>query len=145
MDGVPVASGPARHGLQWVNGAPRAGRQAALAIALPTDRAAREVHLLYQDAGPPLSVAEVFAYGPDEASSADGGAEADEQALAHARAGEWAEAVRAYQEAARLAPDRASRHACLARARWRASRRTHLDVESLPDGGGDLVVPRPGR
>jgi hypothetical protein len=140
-----VATGPARHGLQWVNGAPRAGRQAVLAIALPADRAAREVRLLYQDAGPPLSVAEVFAYGPDEPSVGDAGGALAEQALAHARAGEWTDAARAYAEAARLAPDRASHHAGLARARWRAARRSRLDVESLTDGGRDLVAPRPGQ
>jgi hypothetical protein len=145
LDGAPVASGPARHGLQWVNGVPRAGRQAALAVALPPDRPASEVRLLFQDAGPPLVVAEVFAYGPDEPLVEDGGAAAAEQALAHAREGRWSEAVRAYAESVRLAPDRASRHACLARARWRAGRRARLDVEGLTDGGAELVLPRPGR
>jgi hypothetical protein len=144
LDGAVVAAGPARHGLQWINGAPRAGRQAALAIALPSDRPAREVRLLFQDAGPPLVVAEVFAYGPDEPLVGDAGAQAAEEALGHAREGRWTEAARAYAEAARLAPDRASHHACLARARWRAARRSWLDVESLTDGGPDLVAPRPG-
>jgi hypothetical protein len=134
LDGAVVAAGPARHGLQWINGAPRAGRQGALAIALPSDRPAREVRVLFQDAGPPLLVAEVFAYGPDEPLVADTGAGAAEEALAHAREGRWTEAARAYAEAARLAPGRASYHACLARARWRAARRSWLDVESLTDG-----------
>jgi hypothetical protein len=143
LDGVPVAQGPARHGLQWVNGAPRAGRQAVLAVALPGDRPAGELRLLFQESGPPLAVSEVFVYGPDEPSLPDQGAAAAEGALAEARAGRWRDAAAAYAEAVRLAPDRASHHACLARARWRADRRTRLDVESLPDGGPALVLPRP--
>lgn len=145
VDGVTVASGPARHGLQWVNGAPRAGRQALLAVALPSDRPAAEVRLLFQEAGPPLALGEVFLYGPDEPPLPDAGAAASAQALEHARSGRWGEAASGYSEAVRLAPERASHHACLARARWRATRRVRLDVESLPDGGSDLVLPRPGR
>ncbi|HEX6738347.1 MAG TPA: hypothetical protein VF310_08755, partial [Vicinamibacteria bacterium] len=34
VDGTPVAQGPLRHGLQWVNGVPRAGRQALLVVPL---------------------------------------------------------------------------------------------------------------
>jgi hypothetical protein len=145
LDGVPVASGPGRHGLQWVNGAPRAGRQALLAIALPADRPAGEVRILFQDAGPPLGVAEVFAYGPDEPPLPDPGAAVAEQALEEARNGRWANAAGFYAEACRLAPHRASHHACLARARWRAARRAWLDVEGLTDGGSELVLPRKGR
>ncbi|HVR71498.1 MAG TPA: hypothetical protein VMT87_11710 [Vicinamibacteria bacterium] len=142
MDGVTVAEGPARHGLQWVNGAPRAGRQALLAIPLPSLRPVAEVRVLFQDNGPPLVVAEAFAYGPDEPPTDDAGAAFAEQGLDHARQGRWSEAVAAYAEAARRAPDRASHHACLARARWRAARRARLDVESLADGGRELVLPR---
>jgi hypothetical protein len=144
LDGVTAAEGPSRHGLQWVNGAPRAGRQALLAVALPADRAVSEVRILFQDAGPPLVVAEAFAYGPDEPAAADAGAASAERALGHARQGRWTEAVGAYEEAVRRAPDRASYHACLARARRRAAGRARLDVESLPDGGPELVL-RPSR
>jgi hypothetical protein len=145
VDGATVASGPARHGLQWVNGAPRAGAQALLAVPLPAGSPASEVRLLFQEAGPPLVVGEVFLYGPDEEVVPDAGAAAAERALTEVRAGRWPAAVAAYAEAVRLAPQRASHHACLARARWRAARRTRLDVESLPDGGPALVLPRPGR
>ena len=54
-DGAMVAAGPAPHGLQWVNGAPRAARQALLAVPLG-DRAASEVRLIFQAPGPPLVV-----------------------------------------------------------------------------------------
>jgi hypothetical protein len=145
LDGAPVATGPARHGLQWVNGAPRAGRQALLAIVLPADRPASEVRILFQEVGPPLSVAEVFAYGPDEPPLPDAGAAAAEQGLEEARNGRWENALTLYAEACRLAPHRASYHACLARARWRAARRAWLDVESLGDGGSELVLPRKDR
>src|SRR5262249_50801233 len=46
-----VAHGPLRHGLQWVNGAPRAGRQGLLAVVLG-DRPTSEVPLIFQAAGP---------------------------------------------------------------------------------------------
>jgi hypothetical protein len=140
-DGVAVASGPLSHTLQWVNGAPRAGRQALLAVVLPGTRTG-EVRLLFQDAGPPLGVFEVFLYGPDEVAVAAGGSAAAESAYAAARRGDWDEAVRLYGEALRAEPDRASYHACLARAQWRAARRRHLDVESLDDGGPALVERR---
>jgi hypothetical protein len=133
-----------RHGLQWVNGAPRAGRQALLAIPLRLDRPIGDVRLLFQEVGPPLVVSEVFAYGPDERSLPDGGGADAEQALERARAGDWDAAVRLYAQAAAGAPHRASYHACLLRARWRAAHRRWLDVESLPDGGPELVAPRPG-
>jgi hypothetical protein len=136
-----VARGPLRHGLQWVNGAPRAGRQGLLAVVLG-DRPTSEVRLIFQEAGPPLVVAEVFAYGPDEPVQSTAGREAAGRGLAAARAGEWPGAVAAYEEAARLEPERASYHAAVVRARWRAARRRWLDVESLGDGGPDLVVPR---
>jgi len=140
-DGVAVASGPLSHTLQWVNGAPRAGRQALLAIVLPGTRVG-EVRLLFQDAGPPLGVVEVFLYGPDELAVAAGGALAAESAYAAARGGDWDEAVRLYRDAVRAEPDRASYHACLARAEWRAAHRRRLDVESLDDGGPALVERR---
>src|SRR6185295_19242625 len=72
-DGEVVAAGPAPHGLQWVNGAPRAGRQALLAVPL-RDRALGELRLIFQAAGPPLVVSDVFLYGPDEESLPSAGA-----------------------------------------------------------------------
>ena len=140
-DGMVVASGPSSHTLQWVNGAPRAGRQALLAVVLP-GTAASEVRLIFQDSGPPLGVSEVFLYGPDEAARPASGAGAAESAYEAARRGDWDEAVRLYADALRAEPDRASYHACLARAEWRAPRRRHLDVESLDDGGPALVERR---
>lgn len=140
-DGRVVASGPLRHTLQWVNGAPRAGRQPLLAVVLP-GTSASEVRLIFQDPGPPLGVIEVFLYGPDEVPRPAAGAAAAEKAYAAARAGDWDEAVRLYAEALRAEPDRAAHHACLARAEWRAARRRHLDVESLDDGGPELVERR---
>jgi hypothetical protein len=138
-DGAVVAQGPARHTLQWVNGAPRAGRQALLVVPIG-DRAVREVRLLFQGAGPPLAVSEVFAYGPDEAPQPASGAAA--RAYDRARAGRWDDAVRLYAEALRAEPHRASHHAALSRARWRAAGRRWLDVESLGDGGPGLVARR---
>jgi hypothetical protein len=140
-DGTVVASGPLSHTLQWVNGAPRAGRQALLAVVLP-GTSASEVRLIFQDAGPPLGVIEVFLYGPDEVARPADGAGAAEAAYAAARGGSWDDAVRLYADAVRAEPDRASYHACLARAEWRAARRRHLDVESLDDGGPPLVERR---
>jgi hypothetical protein len=140
-DGALVARGPQRHALQWVNGAPRAGKQALLVVPLG-DRPASSVRLIFQDAGPVLRVGEVFLYGPEEASQPRAGEAAAARALASARGGDWAAAVRAYAEAVRLDPERASLHACLLRARWRAGHRGRLDVESLDDGGPDLVTPR---
>jgi len=141
VDGAVVASGPFRHGFQWVNGAPRAAKQALLAVALG-DRGGSEVRLVFQGAGPPLVVGEVFLYGPDEAERPMSGAAAAERGFAAARAGDWTAAVAAYGEAVRVEPDRASHHANWARARWREPRRLHLDVESLDDGGPDLVEVR---
>jgi hypothetical protein len=139
--GVIVARGPLRHGLQWVNGAPRAGLQALLVVPLGNLQAS-EVRLLFQGTGPALTVAEVFAYGPDEAEQPPAGADAAVRALEAARTGDWPTAVSSYAEAARLDPERASYHAALARARWRAARRRWLDVESLGDGGPELLAPR---
>jgi hypothetical protein len=140
-DGEMVASGPAPHGLQWVNGAPRAGRQALLAVLL-RDRALTEVRLIFQAAGPPLVLSDVFLYGPDEEIRPAAGSAPAASALEAARAGDWDGAVRLYEEALRLEPHRASYHAALFRARWRAARRRHLDVESLGDGGAPLVTAR---
>jgi hypothetical protein len=141
VDGVVVARGPARHGLQWVNGAPRAGKQALLTIPLG-DRSASTVRLVFQDAGPVLRVGEVFLYGPDEPALPRAGDDAASRGLGLARAGEWSAAVQAYSEAVRLEPERASLHACLARAAWRLRGRRRLDVESLDDGGAALVGAR---
>jgi hypothetical protein len=140
-DGVVVGAGPARHGLQWVNGAPRAGKQALLAVVLPGS-VAREVRLLFQEPGPPLGVVEVFLYGPDEVARPRAGAAAADRAYEAVRAGDWDTAVAAYADALRSEPDRASSHANLARAEWRAHGRRHLDVESLDDGGPELVERR---
>ena len=136
--GEVVASGPARAGLQWVNGAPRAGKQALLAVGLG-GRLADEVRLVFQGPGPRLAVNEVFVYGPDEALVPPDGAPAAAQAYAAARGGRWDEALRSYAEALRLEPDRASYHAAWARALWRSQGRRWLDVESLDDGGPELV------
>src|SRR6266571_1159155 len=141
IDGAIVRSGPARHGLQWVNGALRAGRQALLAIPLD-GRTAGEVRLVFQGPGPPLTLSEVFAYGPDEPVRPRSGAEAARKAYDAARAGDWTTSARLYAEAVRAEPDRASYHAALARAGWREGRRRRLDVEGIDDGGPDLVLPR---
>jgi len=136
-----VAQGPARAGLQWVNGAPRAGKQALLAIPLG-DRTASEVRLVFQGPGPRLVVSEALVYGPDESAQPEAGREAAREAYEAARAGRWDDAVRLYREAARLEPGRVSHHAGWARARWRAAGRRWLDVESLDDGGPELVEVR---
>jgi hypothetical protein len=140
-DGAVVAAGPAPHGLQWVNGAPRAAQQALLAVPLG-DRAASEVRLIFQAPGPPLTLSVVFLYGPDEDARPAAGAASATAALEAARAGEWDHAARLYAEALAREPHRASYHAALVRARWRAARGRWLDVESLPDGGAPLVTPR---
>jgi hypothetical protein len=124
-----------------VNGAPRAARQALLAVPL-RDRALGEVRLIFQAAGPPLVVSDVFLYGPEEGTRPAAGSAPAASALEAARAGDWDEAVRLYAEAVRLEPHRASYHAALARARWRARGRRHVDVESLGDGGAPLVTAR---
>ena len=136
--GEVVAQGPARAGLQWVNGVPRAGRQALLVAPLG-GRSTEELRLVFQGPGPRLVVGEVFLYGPDEAEWARAGEEPARSALELARAGRWEEAVRSYAAALRLEPERASLHAGWARARWRAAGRRILDVESLTDGGPELV------
>jgi hypothetical protein len=142
VDGAVAARGPLRHTLQWVNGAPRAGKQALLTIPLG-DRAASSVRLVFQGPGRVLRVPEVFLYGPDEEPRPRSGDDAAARGLALANSGEWRSALTAYFEAIRLEPERASLHACLLRTAWRAGRRTRLDVESLDDGGPDLVSPRP--
>ena len=136
-DGAVAARGPERYGLQWVNGAPRAGRQEVMVVPLG-DRNSREVRVIFQGAGPPLTVAEVFVYGPDEASRPAAGAESAAEAYRRFRAGAWRDAARLYAEACDLDPDRVSHHAAALRAGRRAARRGWLDVESLPDGGPAL-------
>jgi len=141
VDGTIVRTGPARYALQWVNGAPRAGRQALLAVALD-GRLAGQVQLVFQGPGPRLTVSEVFAYGPDEPALPESGAEAAREAYEAVRRGDWSAAVRLYAEAVRAEPERAAHHAALARARWREDRRRRLDVEGIDDGGRDLVQVR---
>jgi hypothetical protein len=141
IGGEVVAQGPGRSGFQWVNGAPRAGKQALLAVPLG-DREAGEVRLVFQGPGPRLTIAEAFLYGPAEEVRPAAGAEAARDAFLSARAGRWDEAVRLYAQAIRLEPDHASHHAAWARARWRAAQRRWLDVESLDDGGPELVEAR---
>jgi hypothetical protein len=136
-----VAEGPARAGLQWVNGAPRAGKQALLAIPLG-DRSTDEVRLAFQGPGPRLAIAEAFLYGPDEMVRPAEGSDAARRAFEAARAGRWEEAVALYAEALKAEPDRASYHAAWARARWRSGQRRWLDVESLDDGGPELIEAR---
>jgi hypothetical protein len=141
VGGQLVAEGPARAGFQWVNGAPRAGRQALLAVPLG-EREAGEVRLAFQGRGPRLTIAEVFLYGPGEEALPPAGEAATRDALASARAGRWDESVRLYAQAVRLEPERASHHAGWARARWRAAGRRFVDVESLSDGGPELIEAR---
>jgi hypothetical protein len=141
-EGTVVARGPARHGMQWVNGAPRAGRQALLAIPLGGAKTS-EVRVIFQGPGPRLAVSEVFVYGPDEEARPRRGASSEARAVDAARAGRWQEAHAAFVEALRLDPDRASLHAAVTRSAWREARRQRVDVESLDDGGPDLVLPRP--
>jgi hypothetical protein len=139
--GVTVAQGPARAGFQWVNGAPRAGKQGLLVVPLG-DREAAEVRLAFQGPGPRLEVAEAFLYGPAEEAQPAAGAPSASDAFESARAGRWDEAARLYAQAVRLEPGRASYHAAWARTRWRAAQRRWLDVESLDDGGPELVEAR---
>jgi hypothetical protein len=141
IGGAVVAQGPGRASFQWVNGAPRAGRQALLAVPLG-DREADEVRLVFQGPGPPLTIAEAFLYGPGEDERPASGSGPARDAFESARAGRWDEAVRLYAQAIRREPDRASHHAAWARARWRAAQRRWLDVESLDDGGPELVDAR---
>jgi hypothetical protein len=141
ISGQVVAEGPARAGFQWVNGAPRAGRQALLTVELG-DRETDEVRLAFQGPGPRLVIAEVFLYGPREEERPRAGDASAREALDSARAGRWDEAVRLYSRAVRLEPERASYHAAWARARWRAAQRRVVDVESLTDGGPELVEGR---
>jgi hypothetical protein len=139
--GQVVAEGPARSGFQWVNGAPRAARQAMLVVPLG-EREADEVRLAFQGPGPRLAVHEVFLYGPGEDGRAPDGEASARDAFESAREGRWEEAERLYAQAVRLEPGRASHHAAWARARWRAAQRRVLDVESLTDGGPELVEAR---
>ena len=141
VGGQVVLEGPARAGFQWVNEAPRAGRQALLAVTLG-DRETGEVRLAFQGTGPRLVIAEVFLYGPGEEARPRSGEQSARDAYDSARAGRWEEAVRLYAQAARLEPERASHHAAWARARWRAAARRFVDVESLTDGGPELVEAR---
>jgi hypothetical protein len=127
-----VASGPARFGLRFWNGAPRAGRQGVIVVPLG-GREAAAVDWVAQAPGPPLDLREVFVLAPG-APVAEGGGEQARQALSAARDGTWRAAASSYAEAAREAPERASFHAARLRAEWRAARRQRLDVESLPDG-----------
>lgn len=137
IGGASPTHGPRRHAMQWVNGAPRAGKQALLVILLGGE-AVGEVRLMFRGEGPPLVVREVFLYGPEEPPQEPAGAEAAARAFDRAREGDWAAAVALYAEAVRLEPHRSSHHAALLRARGRAGRRG-FDVESLDDGGSEVV------
>ena len=141
IDGEVRVQGPERAGFQWVNGAPRAGKQAVLVVPL-RDRETGEVRLAFQGPGPRLTIAEAFLYGPAEEERPAAGAQAAREAFESARAGRWDEAVRLYAQAIRQEPERASHHAAWLRARWRAAHRRWLDVESLDDGGPELVEAR---
>ena len=132
LDGRVVSEGPARHGLQWVNGAPRAARQALLVVPV-RGQAGQHLRLLFQGSGPPLRIVEVFLYGSDEAERSPDGKDLADRAFRAARDGRWSEAERLYADAVRAEPERASHHAAFLRARWRAAQRQRLDVESLPD------------
>jgi len=138
LDGEVVARGPARYGLQWVGGVPRAGKQALLVVPIG-DRRVSEARIIFQESGPPLVVWEAFVYGPDEPAREAAGDAAAQDALERARAGDWGVAAGLYGAAVRAEPHRASYHANLVRARWRAAHRRWLDVESLDDGGPQLV------
>jgi hypothetical protein len=140
-DGVVLARGPDRYGMQWVNGAPRAGRQEVMVVPLG-ERSLQEVRVIFQDPGPPLTVAEVFAYGPDEEPRPAAGEAAAAEAYARFRGGDWREATRLYAQACEQEPDRVSHHAAALRAGRRAARRGWLDVESLADGGPAVFAPR---
>ena len=100
------------------------------------------MRLIFQGPGPPLGIAEVFLYGPDEAERPAAGKDAARRAYEAVRAGDWSAAERDYREAVRWEPDRAAHHAAWARAHWRAPRRRWLDVEGLDDGGPELVSAR---
>jgi hypothetical protein len=141
IGGEVVAQGPGRAGFQWVNGAPRAGKQGLLVVPLG-DREAGEVRLAFQGPGPRLVIAEAFLYGPAEGEQPAAGAPSARDAFESARAGRWDEAERLYAQAIRQEPGRASYYAAWARARWRAAQRRWLDVESLDDGGPELVEAR---
>ena len=117
-----VAEGPARHGLQWVNGAPRAGRQALLVVPLG-DRAADEVRLIFQDAGRRWLWPRSSSTAPTRRRSRARGRAAARAPSSRRGPDDWDAAVRLYAEALRLEPHRASHHAALARARWRAGQR----------------------
>lgn len=138
VGGQVVAQGPARAGFQWVNGAPRAGKQALLAVPLG-GREADEVRLVFQGPGPRLEVFEVFLYGTAESALPEVASAEAAAALEAVRAERWEAAAGLYRQAIRLAPHRASWHAGWARASWRARGRRWLDVEGLDDGGPELV------
>ena len=132
LDGRVVSEGPARYGLQWVNGAPRAARQALLVVPL-LGQAGQQLRLIFQGFGLPLRIREAFLYGPDEAERSRDGKDAADRGLEAARGARWSEAERFYAEAVRSEPERSSHHAAFLRARFRAAHRQRLDVESLPD------------
>ena len=111
IGGEIVAQGPARAGLQWVNGAPRAGKQALLvgAARRPRDRA--RCDSCSRDRGRGSRSPRPSSTGPARRPGPAAGGEAARGAYESARAGRWDEAVRLYAQAVRLEPDRASHHA----------------------------------
>ena len=98
---------------------------------------------MFQGAGSRLQVAEVFAYGPDEAVQAESGAEAARAAYEAVREGALGRCGGAVRRRGppRAPPGLAPRRvgpgpvAGGGAAAW-------LDVESLDDGGPDLVQRR---
>ena len=112
------------HGLQWVNGVPRAGKQALLAVPLRRPRRQRgAAHL--PGGGAAAAGGRGVPYGPDEARAARlAGAAAAEQASRGARWGHGTRRRALYREAVRRRPGPRRAARLPARARWRAARRT---------------------
>ena len=136
-DGAVVAHGPNAHGLQWVNGAPRA---AAGPPAIPLgDRAASEVRLIFQDSGPPLRVWGLFLMVPTRRRCLPPAGAAPPPSRPPARETGTARCALWKRRAARAASRGLPRLA--GRARRRASHRRRVDVESL-ETGAPLVTAR---
>ena len=129
---------PRATALQWVNGAPRAARQALLVVPL-AGRAAARFASSSRARARRCAWPRSSSTGPTRTS---GRARATSRPRRGPRGGPGGalgrrRAVRTRRRSgragARLPPRR------LARARWRAARRRRLDVESLSDGGPAVV------